>query len=253
MPTFTYVAKFAAAGCLVKPLLIRFYLSGEAFKLTLRTARPLERDPDDWFHASSHPGLSVTSLTDYLTLPPPEDERAEELTYVTRMSNMFGTIMHEVTRQALVQLGVMIPVRPGTCPACGLAQPRYCREHGACHAPTRARGHLDGILFFGRGLGVNWDYATEDIWGFDLKTIKKERLYGAPDMDEAFFKGNWPEYWWQAQEYMRLTGLGKFIVLFLGIGNPWDMREYHVAADPRAALEIEGKYAAALAQAGLAP
>jgi hypothetical protein len=253
MPTYTYVAKFAATGCLVKPLLIQFHLSGAAFKLTLRTARPLERAPDQWFHASAHPGLSVTQLTDYLTLPPPEDERTEELTYITRMSNMFGTIMHEVTRQALVQLGLMVPVRQGTCMACGYPQPRHCREHGASHPATRSRGHLDGILRFGPPGHGGDGYTSDELWGFDLKTIKKERLYNAPDMNEYYFRATWPHYWWQVQEYMRLTGLGKFIVLFQGMGNPWDMREYHVMADPAAALEIEGKYAAALAQAGITP
>ncbi len=50
---------------------------------------------------------------------------------------------------------------------------------------------------------------------------------------------------------LRLTGLRKFIVLFQGIGNPWDLREYHVTFDPVAAYEIECKYLNALQHAGL--
>lgn len=247
MPTFGSVAKFAAAGCLVKPLLVNFFTSGEAFKLTIRTAKPLDRAPDGWFHASTHPGLSVHQLVTYLDGL--GAEKAEDFGYIGRMSVMFGTIMHEVTRQALVQLGVSVPVPLGRCMACGFTQPRECREHGAADPDTRSRGHLDGILYFG---GKPWPIvlAGEDVWGFDLKTIKNAILGKAPDMDEAFFKERWPAYWWQVQEYMRLTGLSQFIVLFQGLGNPWDLREYHIAADPQAAHDIEAKYLTALQRAG---
>jgi hypothetical protein len=184
---------------------------------------------------------------------------------ITKLAKIgFGTIYHEVIRQALVQLGVVVPVREGVCPACGLSQPISCREHGALDAATHSRGHLDGILCFEprtpgqlppghrTDLGRPGHFATERVWGFEAKTIKKEILYKVPDMDEAFFRERWPDYWWQVQEYMRLTGLRQFIVLFIGLGNPWDLREYHVRYDPMAAMQIEAKYSAALVQAGVA-
>jgi hypothetical protein len=256
MPTFETIAKYVAAGCLVKPLLVNFFTSGEAFKLTIHTAKPQPRAPDGWFHASTHPGLTEGQLITYLTMPKKEDP--EDFGYLGRMSVLYGTIMHEVTRQALYQLGLMVPVREGTCPACGFPQPRHCREHGASQPETRSRGHLDGILCFEPRIygqlppGHRRDLDPEHIWGFDLKTIKNVLLAKAPDMDEAFFKERWPEYWWQVQEYMRLTGLRRYIVLFQGIGNPWDLREYHVMADPVAAYQIEAKYRSVLARVGLA-
>ena len=247
MPTFATIAKYAAQGCLVKPVLVQFLTSREAFRLTIRTAKPLERVPDGWFHPSAHPGLSVSQLHAYLTGPPPPPE--EDPDYIARMSVMFGTIYGEVVRQALVQLKIMVPVRQGTCLACGYPQPRHCREHGARDAATRSTGHLDGIVAFS---SLNaWSYASEEVWGFELKTIKVFRLLDAPDMDPAYFRERWPDYWWQVQEYMRLTGLARYIVLFVGLGNPWELREYHVPADPVAAYEIETKYAAALRLAGL--
>jgi hypothetical protein len=248
MPTFDTLAKYAAEGCLVKPLLADFLTSGEAFRMVIRTAKPLERAPDQWFHASTHPGMSVEQLTAYLVMPPPD--KPEDFGYIGRMSVLFGTIMHEVVRQALVRLRVMIPVREGTCLACGYPQPRHCREHGAIHAATRSRGHLDGIVAF--TAPDAWSYDSAVVWGFEAKTIKNVILGKAPDMDEMYFKARWPEYWWQVQEYMRLTGLRRYIVLFIGLGNPWELREYHVTADPAAAFEIESKYAAALVRAGLA-
>jgi hypothetical protein len=250
MPTFETIAKYAAQGCLVKPLLVEFFTSGEIFKLTIRTAKPQDRAPDDWFHASAHPGLTTNQLVTYLTMAPPE--KAEDFGYIGRMSVMFGTIMGEVVRQALIQLQVMVPVREGTCPACGYPQPRHCREHGAIHVPTRSRGHLDGIVCFDFAAAAAGSLLSSQVWGYEGKTIKNVILNKAPDMDEEYFKGRWPHYWWQVQEYMRLTGLGKFIVLFIGLGNPWELREYHVMADPVAAWQIEEKYTAALRRAGMA-
>ena len=249
MPTFQTIAKFAAQGCLVKPLLMQFLTSREAFRMTIRTARPQERVPDGWFHPSAHPGLSAGQLYAYLTAPPPPPPDEEDFDYIGRMSVMFGTIYGEVVRQALVQLKLMVPVRAGTCMACGQPQPRPCREHGARHAATRSTGHLDGIVAFAP-LGA-WSYASSEVWGFELKTIKVFRLLDAPDMDPAYFRERWPHYWWQVQEYMWLTGLARYIVLFVGLGNPWELREYHIEADPRAAWEIESKYVTALARAGI--
>jgi hypothetical protein len=146
----------------------------------------------------------------------------------------------------------MVPVREGTCPACGLPQPRQCREHGARNDATRSTGHLDGILRFGPPGHGGDGYTSDEIWGFEGKTIKVFQLLDVPDMDPAYFRERWPHYWWQVQEYMRLTGLGHYIVLFTGLGNPWELREFHVMADPQAAWEIEYKYTTALTRAGLA-
>ena len=246
MPTFSKVVGAAAKGCLLKPLLIEFWTSDEAFRLIIETAKPLERPGDGWFHASTHPGMTVNQLVTYLDGL--GRGKPEDFGYVGKMSVLFGTIMGEANRRALEQLGLMVPVPRGTCRACGQPQPEICREHGACDADTRSRGHLDGIVRFGPPSPV-WR-GTEDVWGYEGKTIKNAILYKAPDMDEAFFKERWPTYWWQVQEYMRLTGLRRFIVLFMGIGNPWDLREYHIQADPQAAYEIETRYLQALSRAG---
>lgn len=245
MPTFTKsIAKLVGDGCLVKPLLGDIYTSDETFRMTLRVAKPLERGPDSWFHASTHPGASDAELLAYLRGAGMDSH--DDFGYIGRLSVMFGTIMHEVTRAGLVKAGIYVPVPRGTCPACGLEQPRVCREHGASHPETRSRGHLDAILNLNpvRNMGSPGfcSLASEHIWGFDFKTIKPMVLVKAPDMDLGFFRAKWPKYWWQAQEYMRLTGLARYIVLFMAMGNPWDMREYHIFADPAAAMEIEAKY-----------
>jgi hypothetical protein len=138
-----------------------------------------------------------------------------------------------------------VPLPPGDCPACGKprrplrARPalKYCTEHGFVHGPTRARCHLDAILRF-----------SGEEYGFDLKTVyplglrKTKDREAVRDMDSAQFKERWPGYWAQMQECMRLSGLRRYIVLFLTMGSPWELREFHFDFDPEFAAETEEKY-----------
>jgi hypothetical protein len=61
-------------------------------------------------------------------------------------------------------------------------------------------------------------------------------------MDLEFFTERWPHYHAQMQECMRLTGLRQYIVLFVSLGNPWELREYHIPFDPAFAAKTEAKY-----------
>ena len=235
-------AKFAASGCVLKPLLINFFMdpaNSFDFSIPLASGPDLgDRPHDGWFHSSTHPSLTEAELVAYLTVP----QKRTAPTYVGRMSMLFGTLTHGVVRSALNQMGVTVPVPPGPCPVCHL--PRVgrpsCEEHAAIDPSTHSRGHLDGILKIGKG--------------YDLKTIKMYGSYGlkdAPDMDLAYFMATWPKYYAQAQDYMRLTGLREFIVLFMVLGNPWEFREYHIPYDSAYCLGIETRYKNALRQAGM--
>jgi hypothetical protein len=230
MPVFRGVAEKAAQGCLVKPILLDFFQRDLDIEITLRITRVMDRPYDGWFHSSVHPTQDDRSLWTYLAMP--EKVRREQLGYIGAMSTMFGTVTGEVLKEALRQAGVSVKVPRGTCPACGLPQPSQCREHGARDERTRSRGHLDDIADFGN-LGT---------WGIDWKTIRPYGLKDAPDMDEDFFRQRWPRYFGQAQDYMRMTGLRKFIVMFLGLGNPWELREYQFSFDPVYSFGIESKY-----------
>lgn len=243
MPTrINKVAQYAAEGCLVKPLLLRFFLDTSVeFAFDVRVTRPVRREFDGWFHASSHPVMSDRELYLYMT----EGTQREELDYISAMSVMFGTVVHGVVQEAVDRLGIAVPLPADDCPACGLPRATpytratrtvrrgtkgYCWEHGACDQQTRSRGHLDAIL------------NLQGIRGFDLKTIRPLTLMKTPDMDLEFFRQKWPGYYAQAQEYMRITGLRKFIVFFMALGNPWEMREYQFDFDPVFAYRTEQKY-----------
>jgi hypothetical protein len=236
------MAKVAADGCLVKPLLLRFFQDESIeFSYDLRVTRSAARQPDGWFHASTHPLMSDRELYLYMTGRQVEQR---DWGYVGIMSTMFGTMVHSVVQEAMDQLGVTVPLPAEPCPACKLPRASrrvrrgvagYCWEHGGIDPVTRSRGHLDGIL------------NLEGTRGWDLKTIRPMSLSKAPDMDAEFFIGKWPYYFAQAQEYMRITGLRKFIVFFIAMGNPWEMREYHLEFDPALAVAVETKYKRVLA------
>jgi hypothetical protein len=241
MPVFRGVAEHAAEGCLVKPLWHQFVQDpGLIFKFELSVVKPTPRRPDGWFHASQHPLATARELYQYLTHPP-EKWIPPPMDYAMALSAMFGTMTHTVFKAMLEELGVMVPLPPGPCVACGRprrprgARPddqRYCDEHGAIHAETRSRCHMDSIL----------NYGARGTFGFDLKTIRPFGLKDVKDMDEQVFREKWPKYWAQMQECMRMSGLRRYIVFFLGLGIPWDTREFHVPFDPAFAAQTEAKY-----------
>lgn len=235
MPVFTTTAKYAASGCLVKPLFHQWIMEENSASFSLLVERPVRRDPDGWFHASSHPLMTDHELYLWMTgqlVPGP-------MSYVALMSVMFGSLAHAMVEAFLDWLGVAVPLPDGDCPACGKprrplrARPsnKYCTEHGYADERTRSRCHLDSILDLQGGRR-----------GFDLKTIRPMGLNKVPDMDLEYFMNTWPHYWAQMQECMRLSGLREYIVFFVTLGNPWETREYHLTFDPAFALETERKY-----------
>jgi hypothetical protein len=237
MPAFRDIARYAAKDCLLKPLLLEYM--NRDIDMAIRVVNVHNRPPDGWFHSSAHPALGVPELQAYLA---GQHERRGETGYGLRMSMLVGSFMHEVVREALNDLKVMVPLR-AYCQACQAPRAETgCREHGAADERTRSRGHLDAIVDLGCGIRGH-----PGAYGVDLKTIRTFGLKDAPDMDTEYFRAAWPKYWYQMQDYMRMSGLRQFIVLFMAMGSPWEMREYHLDYDVRTALEIESKYLQALA------
>jgi hypothetical protein len=244
VPTFDGVAEHAAEGCLVKPVMLQFFLdSGRPFKFKLHLERSGWRAPDGWFHASTHPLASEHDLWAYIAHP--ELIAEEPRSYEFEVAVLMGTILHGFYEAALNQMGVMVPLPAGLCPSCGREylpkgkpqSARYCLEHGAADPETRSRCHMDGIL--------NFD--VQGTFGFDLKSIRPYGLKGISDMDAEAFRAKWPKYWAQMQECMRLSGLRRYIVLFQEWGTPWTMKEFHIEFDPVFAAQTEAKYRRVLA------
>ena len=186
-----------------------------------------DRKPDDWFHPSSHPLLTERQLYYYLTDPGAWEP--DPFAYTIKMSTLIGSMVHDVVETGLTDLGYLIKPE-GTCPACGLPQPSKCKEHGAIDVETGSRGHVDGLLKWGDG----FEFKTSIPWA--LKDMRNN--------DVEAFRIKWPYYYAQVQEYMRMMGLASYIVLVWSMGNPWDMREFTIEADPFYQEQTRQKYLA---------
>jgi len=247
MPTPVELGEMAADGCLVKPLFHQFMMDPSAGDvINIMVERPAPRPFDGWFHASQHPGASARDLYRWMT----EQSEPEDFSYQARCAVMFGSMFHGMFEAFLDWTGFAVPLPPGDCDACGLprravrARPdprKYCTEHGFRHDPTRARCHLDAIMSFGSTPAAR-DVTQGGLRGFDLKTCHPYALRGVKDMDEAAFRAKWPGYWSQGQECMRISGLRRYIFMFVTMGSPWDTREFHFDFDPAYAAATEEKY-----------
>lgn len=240
MPTLRGMADQAAPGCLLKPLFHKYVMDAAPQQMSLLVSRPVQREPDGWFHASQHPLATDRELWLWMQ----GRSEPEPPGYVFLMSVMFGSLAHAVFGSFTNWMGVSVPLAEGDCPACGRPRrplrsrpnpAKYCTEHGFTHAETRARCHLDDILDF-----------DGDRFGLDFKTIRAFGLKGVPDMNAEYFREKWPKYWAQMQECMRLSGLRRYIVFFLSMGMPWEVREFHLEFDPGFAAATEAKYLAVL-------
>jgi hypothetical protein len=147
------------------------------------------------------------------------------------MAAMFGSVGHDIIETALIDLKYLAKVSKGTCLSCGLSQPDQCHEHGAVDLETKSRGHMDGILVIGG-----------KTRGFEFKTAMPRALDKIMSNDLETFRKKWPYYYAQAQEYMRMTGLAVYKVVFLAMGTPWDMREFTIHADPFFQEQTRQKY-----------
>ena len=229
----------AARGAVLAPL-VRLYLSEGRFprntKIVLPGGDP-DRKPDGWFHPSSHPTMDARKLYFYLTRP--DMWHPEPWSYEGRMSVTVGTLMLGVARMALEDSQVL-QMPKGTCPCCerpyGLGEGE-CDEPGVADPVLGRRGHMDGVIMT-RALGMS---------GYDLKTINHFGVRNIPDGPDSREAIEWliekhPYYYGQMQEYMALSGLRLVVMLFIGMGLPWTMKEIHVEYDPAYVLALESKY-----------
>lgn len=227
----------ATEGLIVKPLLHKYFYEAKfpkEWSVAFRQENTF-RDPDGWFHPSSHPLLEPRQLWFYLTQP--GSWHKEPFDYAIRMSILMGSALHDFVEMAMEDLGLL--VRPkGICPTCHRRQPQDCKEHGFADEETKTRGHLDGVIIWGK--------LPEHVGGFEFKTANPFTLKDIKDNDIAAFKKKWPYYYAQIQEYMRISGLRRFVVIFFAMGNPWEMSEFLIEYDVKFSFDIESRYRLAL-------
>jgi hypothetical protein len=236
---FAREGDMASQGAVLAPR-VHHYVAPGRFPRNTKVILPggdPDRAPDGWFHPSTHPTMPARKLYYYLARP--DRWEPEPWSYAGRMSVTMGTLVHGIVQMALEDLGVL-QMPQGTCPCCGrLYGPGEdeCGEPGVADPVLKRRGHMDGIVIT-PALGMT---------GLDIKTINHfsaGKIPDGPDQPETlqWLKTKHPYYYGQMQDYMAMSGLRKKIMLFIGMGLPWIMKEVHVPYDEAYVVALEAKY-----------
>lgn len=224
-PAFRRAVADLSRGVVLKPLVHAALFDGKVPRFTLEVGgddHALDFGPDGWFHPSTHPLMAARKLWFYLTAP--DEWMGERFEYMGTLSVTMGKIMHRFINSVLWDLGVLVAPEPGGA------------EPGAHDDETGARGNYDGEL----RLTIP-TYSSLDRQLFEFKTSSP--LAKLPDdLDLEAFRKKYPQYYAQVQEYMRMTGLRLAVVLFMALGYPWELREFHIPYDPILAEGVAQKY-----------
>lgn len=231
---FRHMVRDVSAGLVVKPILHNYLFDASFPEFSLLFPKQkMARAPDGWFHPSTHPTWTDRQLYYYLTQP--ELMLVEKLEYMSTLSVTVGTAMHGFIEMCLTDAGI----RPLALQACTMCPPdRNCKEAGVMDEESRSRGHMDGVLDLAH-LHHQFD---EDQPVVEFKTTNSMKLRKFKDNDVEAYRKAWPEYYAQIQEYLRLSGKRMAVVLFMSMGYPWEMKEFHIPFDRAFANAVREKY-----------
>ena len=236
-PAFRKLISQTSNNLVLTPLLLAQLKKGEyeSFEMKIPARKQKKFDAshvDGWFHPSTHPLLGARQLYYYITER--ENWDPEPFSAEGRMSVTIGTMMHAFMERLLLDCGALVAPQEGLCPACSKdigKKKGQCYEHGVADNELMSRGHMDGIV----------NPALMNA-GFEFKSSNPRSLEMISDNDIEAFKKKYPVYNAQVQEYMRMSKLPNFIVLFMTTSYPWSTKEFHIEYDPEVALATEQKY-----------
>mgnify|MGYP000862407070 FL=1 len=245
---FRGIAKDPREGLVLKPLLHSYLFDAEwagDFSIEFKKGSD-RRVPDGWFHPSEHPRWPERRLYYYMTQP--EAMIGENFAYMSTLSVTMGKAMHGFIESCLQHLGLLLTT--DELRDLGFDVNPKDGEPSVSRPDTNSRGHMDGIL---KVHLPRWP--TAPYHHFEFKTSNNMKLGKIKDLDLDAFIEKWPDYYAQAQEYLRMTGLQVSVVLFLGMGFPWEIREFHIPANPQYQADTANKYRSVMAHAekGIVP
>lgn len=229
-PTFRRLLTGAQGGEILVPLIQAFLWNPRfpQFEITIPEFKP--RPPDGWFHPSTHPLMNERQL--YYYLAEPDRLLPEVFDPTSTMAVTQGHFWHEVIQMVGIETG-FLKLNPDPIPGINPAEWFWFDEQ------TRSRGRCDGLTS---------DKICPDEEVFEFKTMMGQRArkipQGRPDSPEveAAFRAMAPDYYAQAQEYMRLSGRRRWRAVILSLEYPFPMREIVLRYDHVFAREIEIKY-----------
>jgi hypothetical protein len=228
-PNFSKVITDLSKGTILKPLL-HSYLFDAKFPKDFSVDfhhHVMARKEDGWFHPSTHPLWPARKLwlyarhTDQVITQPKE--------YMGTLSVTIGHAVHSFIQMCLKDLGVLE------------AAEVYVED-----PVLRSRGSMDGVLTLD-------GFPGHPRQMFEFKTSNLMKLSSKKDLDIDTFRETWPDYYMQVQEYMRLSGIHQTVLLFMAMGYPWELREFHIPYNPALAQSVVIKYREALGDVMPAP
>lgn len=236
MPSkFNAIMRDAQHGTVVKPLLHSYLLDAKwtsDFAITFKKG-PTSRKPDGWFHPSEHPSWQARQL--YYLITQPDDLDAELLEYKSTLAVTVGTAMHGFIEMCLKDIGILLG--PERLRELGFQVHPKSGEPAVSDPEAGSRGHMDGVLEI-----FLPDFPKEPYPLFEFKTSNENVLRKIEDLDLEAFIRMFPEYYAQAQEYLRMSGRSVSVVLFMQMGFPWTLKEFHIPANPRYQRGVQMKY-----------
>ncbi len=208
-PRFRSVVKAAHKGEIFVPIFRSYLMEGNfpSFNIESRGWKENEREPDGWFHPSTHPTMDDRQLYYYMTEPTRMIKEQFDSTSI--MAMVAGTFWHAFIQMAGLDIGLITDV-----------------EVGVEDETYRSRGSMDGLLSSGDAL--------------EIKTMALTKMGNITDVFTFMLKC--PEYYAQAQEYLRMSGRDRMVVVLVNTAYPFEMREIHVPYNASAANETCRKY-----------
>jgi hypothetical protein len=219
--TFKRIVRGIGDDKKLEPLLVNalYDPNFKPFTVHVRGAKGATRKPDGWFHPSKHTVWPERQLYYYLLASQdPGIELMEELMDPTGvMAVTAGTFWHEFVGQVLLDAKVL-----------------RATEVKVKDELVGSRGSMDGVLVFEEA----WEFKT--VNGMRLNRLEKGSP-GSPAVVESFRK-MWPQYYGQAQEYMRMSGYRTMRFTLLEPVYPFAMRELAVPYNEPEAMSVRNKF-----------
>lgn len=171
------------------------------------------REPDGWFHPSTHASWTARQLALYLRHGNELEPERPELSYVASVTQ--GSFWHHLVQRLLLEKQVLRR-NPGTTAEDSIDA--QC-EVSLVDSLHNRKGHADGRM------------ATCDDELFELKTMHPRKIERFTD-ESVLRKENPFGYYAQSEDYLDMAGLPKMRYLILGMAYPYVMQEFVVHADP---------------------
>ena len=228
---FSRIVKGLGDGTVLNPLLHSYLYEAsipEAFSVYFHR-HSMKREPDGWFHPSEHPLWPARKLWLYARDPASCIVLPKE--YMGALSVTIGTAVHSFIQMCLHDMGVLVMVERKVN-----GQVELLPEHAVEDLALRSLCSMGGLLTLkspARHM-VGQPFESNSSTIMPPPTLK--------DLDLEAFKKTWPDYYVQVQEYMRMSGLRVAVVLFMAMGYPWELREFHVPYDPIIAQGVAEQY-----------